>query len=490
MPCTLLLVHFLFFITFSVYVQHVVSSIHRRFEYKYSFKGPHLTYQQGGIPFWSHYGDVIPSTDQVRVAPSLRSQRGSLWTSYNASFENWEVEMAFSISGMLRIGADGLAIWFTKERGPNGPVYGAADNWDGVGIFFDTYDNDDNGNNPIVLVVGNNGRLTYNHLNDGATQSLGSCIRDFRNRHYPVRARITYYKKTLSVAVNPGLADTEYAYESCAVVNDMILPKVGYFGVSAATGSLADDHDVLSFLTFSLREPGAESDKKQISDSERDAFQKEYEQFQKELEKRKEDYQKDHPTVSTPKEDEFYETDRQRELEMVSKGQDQIQQELNHLTERLKMMWGEQKRHSDILNRSNKEESQTTVKEGPTMAKSNLDNVLKIQKHLVQTLEEMRSSVSEIASKAKLIHQSSSGSSNAESKVTEIKEHVSIVKREMNNLLKNTVSGPNTRCPGIPSSPSCISTGHFLVFVILQTVFAMYYLIYRSKKESESKKFF
>lgn len=29
---------------------------HRRFEYKYSFKGPHLAQSDGGIPFWVHTG--------------------------------------------------------------------------------------------------------------------------------------------------------------------------------------------------------------------------------------------------------------------------------------------------------------------------------------------------------------------------------------------------------------------------------------------------
>lgn len=29
---------------------------HRRFEYKYSFKGPHLTQSDGRIPFWIHTG--------------------------------------------------------------------------------------------------------------------------------------------------------------------------------------------------------------------------------------------------------------------------------------------------------------------------------------------------------------------------------------------------------------------------------------------------
>ena len=34
-----------------------------------------------------------------------------------------------------------------------------------------------------------------------------------------------------------------------------MLPKNGYFGLSAATGGLADDHDVLRFVTHSLRSP-------------------------------------------------------------------------------------------------------------------------------------------------------------------------------------------------------------------------------------------
>lgn len=29
---------------------------HRRFEYKYSFKGPHLVQSNGSVPFWTHAG--------------------------------------------------------------------------------------------------------------------------------------------------------------------------------------------------------------------------------------------------------------------------------------------------------------------------------------------------------------------------------------------------------------------------------------------------
>uniref|UniRef100_A0A8B9H0A5 L-type lectin-like domain-containing protein n=1 Tax=Astyanax mexicanus TaxID=7994 RepID=A0A8B9H0A5_ASTMX len=140
---------------------------HRRFEYKYSFKGPHLS-RDGSIPFWVHTGSKS------------------------------------------------------------------------------------------VIVVGNNGKLVYDHQNDGSTQALGTCLRDFRNKPYPVRAKITYYRKTLTVLINNGFTPEKEDYEFCTRVENMIIPPTGYFGISAATGGLADDHDVLSFLVFRLTEPGKE----------------------------------------------------------------------------------------------------------------------------------------------------------------------------------------------------------------------------------------
>lgn len=36
---------------------------------------------------------------------------------------------------------DGFAVWLTKERAEMGPVFGNRDNFEGLGIFFDTYAN-------------------------------------------------------------------------------------------------------------------------------------------------------------------------------------------------------------------------------------------------------------------------------------------------------------------------------------------------------------
>jgi mannose-binding lectin 2 len=36
---------------------------------------------------------------------------------------------------------DGFAVWLTKERAIMGPVFGNKDEFEGLGIFFDTYAN-------------------------------------------------------------------------------------------------------------------------------------------------------------------------------------------------------------------------------------------------------------------------------------------------------------------------------------------------------------
>lgn len=69
----------------------------------------------------------------------------------------------FRISGRGRVGADGLAIWYTEDRMVEGPVFGNQDNWKGLGLFFDSFDNDGQHNNPIIIAMTNDGTKSYDH---------------------------------------------------------------------------------------------------------------------------------------------------------------------------------------------------------------------------------------------------------------------------------------------------------------------------------------
>lgn len=61
---------------------------------------------------------------------------------------------------------------------------------------------------------------------------------------------------------------SEDDYEVCAKLENIPelswIPSSGYFGVTAATGGLSDDHDVLSFITHSLMP--LEDRKEEVSD--------------------------------------------------------------------------------------------------------------------------------------------------------------------------------------------------------------------------------
>lgn len=55
------------------------------------------------------------------------------------------------------------ALWFTEGKGVEGPVFGSNDNWKGLGLFFDSFDNDNKHNNPFIMAMLNDGTQTYEH---------------------------------------------------------------------------------------------------------------------------------------------------------------------------------------------------------------------------------------------------------------------------------------------------------------------------------------
>lgn len=88
------------------------------------------------------------------------------------------------------------------------------------------------------MAVLNDGTKSFDHANDGTTQLLSGCLRDFRNKPFPTRARIEYYNNVLTVLFHNGMTNNNDEYEMCLRADGVKLPKNGYFGVSAATGGI------------------------------------------------------------------------------------------------------------------------------------------------------------------------------------------------------------------------------------------------------------
>uniref|UniRef100_A0A8C4H327 Lectin, mannose-binding, 1 n=1 Tax=Dicentrarchus labrax TaxID=13489 RepID=A0A8C4H327_DICLA len=466
-------------------------SPHRRFEYKYSFKGPHLSQTDGGIPFWIHSGNAIPSADQVRITPSLRSQRGSVWTKNKVSFEHWEAEVTFRVSGRGRMGADGLAVWFTTAQGLDGPVYGAADQWSGIGIFFDSFDNDGKVGVDIPASV----LMCFNvSFYDGTTQALGTCLRDFRNKPYPVRAKITYYKKTLTVMINNGFTPDKEDYEFCTKVDNMIIPSEGFFGISAATGGLADDHDVLSFLLFRLTEPGQQPPppESEMPKEEKDKYQEEFQNFQQELDKKKEEFQKEHPDVQGEPIEDLYETVNDREIRQVFEGQNRIHLEIKQLHRQLAMILDEQRRYVSVITDEVAKKG-TNAESGQldTSSQQQLGSVIATQQEVLRNLNELKNSFHESLKQiGSTQHQGNAvgmGTYETIQHFNDIKEHLHTVKRDVEHLVQRNKA---VKCPEMPPMPSCLSTVHFAIFIVVQSILFFCYIMYKSQQEAAAKKFF
>jgi len=471
----------------------------RKFEYKYSFKPPYLAQKDGTVPFWDHFGNAIASEENLRVTPSLRSQKGSVWSKLATTFDWWEVEIVFRVTGRGRIGADGLAFWFTSTKGVEGPVFGSGDQWNGLGLFFDSFDNDNKHNNPYIMAMVNDGTKQYDHQNDGSTQQLAGCLRDFRNKPFPVKAKISYFKNVLSVMFNNGMSNTEGDYELCLRVENVYLPTRGFFGLSAATGGLADDHDVQKFMTWSVLADQS-GYVPEIGTADQQKFEQEFQQYQQQLDKKKEDYIKEHPEAKKEKEDDdWFEEEQIRELRQIFQGQSDLRGLVQNLGRKLDEIVGRQETTISLV---------TSLQQGGVVAhqggqaqgipqaspiqRHEVDNILAASRELVASTREIKNLLVSMNSKQDQggAKPGSYGNFDFSGSVNELREGINSLKRDVGAVSQRVHSQPSAGaldgCPTV----SCVSSTVAVVMGLVQICVILGYMIYKNSKDNQSKKFY
>ncbi|GIY01519.1 protein ERGIC-53 [Caerostris extrusa] len=439
---------------------------HHKFEYKYSFKGPYLAQKDGTVPFWEHFGNAIASEEMVRITPSLRRKGVHFLLNSNISF------------------------WFTENKGVEGPVFGSNDHWIGLGVFFDSFDNDNRGNNPYIMAMYNDGTKAFDQ-SDGVAQQLAGCQRDFRNKPFPVRAKIEYYKNVLTILFHNGNSNNDEDFELCVRAENIYLPQHGYFGLSAATGGLADDHDALKFLTYSLYPPGTQPTSQNIGDAEKEKFSKEYEEYKDKLEKQKEEFRKEHPDEAKRKDmefnpDEAYETSQQRELQQIFQGQSSI----------FEILRGLHRKIDEVIGRVPQGQGMPPPQvAGGSLGRHEIEALLGGQREIVQSARDIKSFVTDIHQRTGTIiaKQSEQGKPaggglafEANALFQDVKESLNIVKRDLAAVAAKNQGGP---CP-VVQPVSCLTTTYFFIFMSIQIVVIIGYITYQSNKESQAKKFY
>ncbi|PNF41175.1 hypothetical protein B7P43_G01436 [Cryptotermes secundus] len=430
------------------------------------------------------------------------------------NFDWWEVDIIFRVTGRGRIGADGLAFWYTESKGAyDGPVFGSSDKWVGLGIFFDSFDNDNKHNNPYIMAVVNDGTQEFDHPNDGTTQLLAGCLRDFRNKPFPTRAKIEYYQNTLTVLFLSGMTNNEQDFEVCLRAENVVLPKYGHFGVSAATGGLADDHDVLHFLTTSLHPPGQAPippGSLHVSDEEQRKLSQEYADYQRKLEQQKEEYHREHPEAARKDKDsefeEWFESDNQRELRQIFTGQSQMFEMMRELNRKLDEVVGRQERTLSLLSSvqagvappggAGQAPGQPVLVD--TIRRHEVELVLSNTNAILNAARDIKTLTQEVHARSDSILQNQARQPTAQvqsvgydmaSLVSEMRDGLNTVKRDV-AAASQRLGGGNGSPGGCPPRTTCLSTTYFLVFGALQVAIIVGYSLWKDNREAQAKKFY
>lgn len=391
-------------------------------------------------------------------------------------------------------------------------MFGSGDQWRGLGVFFDSFDNDGKGNNPYIMAMLNDGTKMYDHQSDGSQQQMAGCLRDFRNKPFPVRARIEYYNNVLTVMFHSGNSNNDDEYELCLRAENVHLPLHGHFGISAATGGLADDHDVIKFLTSSLHPPGSTGylspGTSGGSEGEKEKMDKQYESFLENLEKQKQEYFKTHPEEEKKyKEqeegngDHEYETLGEKELQQIFDGQSQMYEALKTLNRKLDEILGRQERTLSLIGTVGTGTVGTGTAPGVPgqpvipIQRHEFESLLGSQREILQNSRDVRNMVSQPAS-VQAASGSSSGSGSGSGSnplhtqlLTEVRDGINVLRKEMAQVGTRFVAGgagPSAQV-GCPPAPSCSSPLLLGLLIVVNLVVTIGFFVWRDKKDGPKK---
>lgn len=157
------------------------------------------------------------------------------------------------------------------------------------------------------------------------------------------------------------------------------------------------------------------------------------------------------------------------------------------------MILDEQRRYvSSLTEEISKRGAGAPGQQGQTFQQE-LDTVVNTQHEILRQVNELKNSMSEtVRLVSGIAHPGpAAGVYETTQHFNDIKEHLHIVKRDIDSLAQRSMpSNERPKCPELPPFPSCLSTVHFVIFVVVQTVLFIGYIMYRTQQEAAAKNSF
>lgn len=195
----------------------------------------------------------------IRLTPDRQSKKGALWSRRSIGVPNFSAIMKFRISGQGKnFFGDGIALWMVQQGYyTEGPLHGFQDKFYGIGVIFDTFKNLETlSAHRDVTVLVNDGEKTWEMM----TENVQGCNMNFRYHNdradFSVtdasRVKIIVNENSIEIFMDPKNSGS---WTDCVRLDDLPLKKDwavrAHIGITASTGQLADNHDLISLSTFS-----------------------------------------------------------------------------------------------------------------------------------------------------------------------------------------------------------------------------------------------
>eukprot|EP00127_Corallochytrium_limacisporum_P003569 Clim_evm52s150 gene=Clim_evmTU52s150 len=226
-----------------------------RYLYKNSFRTPHIVDKATQKnPHWSFLGDVRVTPFILFLVQSKPMSSGLAQSMNPFRYEYFQIDVQFRVRGKSSDGAGGIAIWLTDEPQGLGNLFGGREEYSGMGVFIDTFNDEDRADTPRIATVLNEESRELDPNSDLADVWNGFCGKvPIRNTQEKATVRISYTPDKEFVVQYTDSARKD-DFHLCHKLRDVdFKPENKFFAISAQNKQYVDSTEVFSFMVTALK---------------------------------------------------------------------------------------------------------------------------------------------------------------------------------------------------------------------------------------------